>query len=67
MCVFVFVFVCTQEMMKDRSCGPFENYGEMLYAEGLEAAAARKAKVRNIHYSITAPFLVTCSVPLHPI
>jgi hypothetical protein len=32
-------------MMRDRTHGPFENYGEMLYAEGLEAAAVRRSKV----------------------
>lgn len=35
----------SQEMMKERTHGPFENYGEMLYAEGLEQAAMRKSKV----------------------
>lgn len=35
----------SQEMMRDRTHGPFENYGEMLYAEGLEAQAMRKSKV----------------------
>jgi peroxiredoxin family protein len=35
----------SQEMMKDRSHGPFENYGEMLYAEGLEALAKKQSKV----------------------
>lgn len=38
----------SQEMMRDRSAGPFDNYGEMLYAEGLEAAAHRKAKAATI-------------------
>ena len=33
------------EMMRERTNGPFENYGEMLYAEGLEATAIRKSKV----------------------
>ena len=32
-------------MMRERTNGPFENYGEMLYAEGLEAAALRRSKV----------------------
>ena len=32
--------------MRDRHHGPFDNYGEMLYAEGLEAAAMRRSKVR---------------------
>lgn len=35
----------SQEMMRDRTHGPFENYGEMLYAEGLEQAALRRSKV----------------------
>ena len=33
------------EMMKERSHGPFDNYGEMLYAEGLEQASLRNSKV----------------------
>ena len=32
-------------MMRERTHGPFENYGEMLYAEGLEAQALRRSKV----------------------
>ena len=35
----------SKEMMRERAAGPFDNYGEMLYAEGLEAAALRKSKV----------------------
>ncbi len=35
----------SKEMMKERTHGPFDNYGEMLYAEGLEAVAVRKSKV----------------------
>lgn len=44
------------EMMRERTNGPFENYGEMLYAEGLEATAIRKSKVRRwagVHPSLT--------------
>jgi hypothetical protein len=33
------------EMMRERGPGPYDNYGEMLYAEGLDAAARRQAKV----------------------
>jgi hypothetical protein len=36
----------SQEMMRDRTHGPYENYGEMLYAEGLEAQAQRQSRVR---------------------
>eukprot|EP00798_Chlamydomonas_sp_ICE-L_P002715 gene2715-12588_t len=32
------------EIMKQRSQGHFENYGEMLYAEGIEAAATKRSK-----------------------
>eukprot|EP00955_Chlamydomonas_euryale_P102713 365441-Chlamydomonas_euryale.AAC.3 len=35
----------SSEMMRGRNSGPFDNYGEMLYAEGLEAAAMRRSKV----------------------
>uniref|UniRef100_A0A7S0R6Y6 PFU domain-containing protein n=1 Tax=Chlamydomonas leiostraca TaxID=1034604 RepID=A0A7S0R6Y6_9CHLO len=38
----------SQEMMRDRTHGPFDNYGEMLYAEGLEAQAVRKSKAAAI-------------------
>lgn len=31
----------SQEMMRDRTSGPFDNYGEMLYAESLESRARR--------------------------
>ncbi|KAF5842487.1 hypothetical protein DUNSADRAFT_6731 [Dunaliella salina] len=34
----------SQEMMRARSHGPFENYGEMLYAEGLEQAAVKNSR-----------------------
>ncbi|GAX82985.1 hypothetical protein CEUSTIGMA_g10412.t1 [Chlamydomonas eustigma] len=34
----------SSEMMKERTQGQFDNYGEMLYAEGLEAAAIRRSK-----------------------
>ncbi len=37
----------SQEMMRERTSGQFDNYGEMLYAEGLEVAAQRKARVRR--------------------
>lgn len=37
----------SSEMMRGRVPGPFDNYGEMLYAEGLEAAAMRRSKVRG--------------------
>ncbi|KAG1654590.1 hypothetical protein FOA52_008737 [Chlamydomonas sp. UWO 241] len=35
----------SSEMMRGRVAGPFDNYGEMLYAEGQEAAALRRSKV----------------------
>jgi hypothetical protein len=35
----------SSEMMRDRSSGPFENYGEMLYAESLEAMQRKREKV----------------------
>jgi hypothetical protein len=31
------------------SHGPFENYGEMLYAEGVEAAAVKNSRV-SVHF-----------------
>lgn len=37
----------SSEMMRDRSSGPFDNYGEMLYAESLEALARKRDKVGN--------------------
>lgn len=38
----------SQEMMKDRGSGTdYGNYGEMLYAESLEAMAKKKEKVRT--------------------
>ena len=36
----------SSEMMRDRSAGPFDNYGEMLYAESLESLARKRDKVR---------------------
>jgi hypothetical protein len=33
------------EMMRERTHGPFDNYGEMLYAEALESTAIKKSKV----------------------
>ncbi|KAL6760366.1 hypothetical protein V8C86DRAFT_1773436, partial [Haematococcus lacustris] len=38
----------SQEMMRDRTHGPFDNYGEMLYAEGLEAAAVQRSKASMV-------------------
>lgn len=35
----------SQEMMRNRTAGPFDNYGEMLYAESLEALQRKKQKV----------------------
>ncbi|MEW5301774.1 MAG: hypothetical protein WDW36_004612 [Sanguina aurantia] len=35
------------EMMRERTAGVFDNYGEMLYAEGLEASAVLKKKGEN--------------------
>ena len=35
----------SSEMMRDRGSGPFGNYGQMLYAESLEAMERRKEKV----------------------
>lgn len=35
----------SSEMMRDRSAGPFDNYGEMLYAESLESLARKRDKV----------------------
>ncbi|KAI8475815.1 MAG: hypothetical protein J3K34DRAFT_478827 [Monoraphidium minutum] len=34
----------SREMMRERGSGPYENYGEMLYAESLEGAARRRMK-----------------------
>lgn len=36
----------SSEMMRDRTSGPYDNYGEMLYAESLEALARRHERVR---------------------
>jgi hypothetical protein len=33
--------------MRDRSAGPFDNYGEMLYAESLESMARKRDRVRE--------------------
>lgn len=33
------------EMMRERTHGPFDNYGEMLYAEALESTAIKKSKL----------------------
>jgi len=38
----------SSEMMRERNHGVFDNYGEMLYAEGLEAAALRRSKAQAI-------------------
>lgn len=35
----------SSEMMRDRSAGPFGNYGEMLYAESLESLARKRDRV----------------------
>jgi hypothetical protein len=35
------------EMMKQRNSGPYENYGEMLYAESLEGIARRRQKAER--------------------
>ncbi|GBF97125.1 hypothetical protein Rsub_10136 [Raphidocelis subcapitata] len=35
------------EMMKQRTSGPYENYGEMLYAESLEGIARRRQKAER--------------------
>lgn len=35
----------SSEMMRDRGAGPFDNYGEMLYAESLESLARKRDKV----------------------
>lgn len=37
----------SQEMMAGRTAGGFENYGEMLYAESLEAMARKREKVSS--------------------
>jgi hypothetical protein len=35
----------SQAMMRERTSGPYGNYGEMLYAESLEGIARRRQKV----------------------
>jgi hypothetical protein len=35
----------SHEMMRERTCGPYQNYGEMLYAESLEGLMLRRQKV----------------------
>jgi hypothetical protein len=42
----------SSEMMRDRSSGPFENYGEMLYAESLEAMQRKREKVRVLLHNM---------------
>ncbi|KAF8057295.1 hypothetical protein HT031_006103 [Scenedesmus sp. PABB004] len=37
----------SSEMMRERSSGPFGNYGSMLYAESMESAARRKDKAER--------------------
>eukprot|EP00878_Enallax_costatus_P029279 GHUV01031729.1.p1 GENE.GHUV01031729.1~~GHUV01031729.1.p1 ORF type:complete len:246 (+),score=86.04 GHUV01031729.1:1192-1929(+) len=37
----------SSEMMRDRGSGPFGNYGQMLYAESLEAMERRKEKIER--------------------
>jgi len=37
----------SQEMMRQRNSGPYENYGEMLYAESLEGLARRRQKAER--------------------
>ncbi|KAF6256830.1 hypothetical protein COO60DRAFT_1656523 [Scenedesmus sp. NREL 46B-D3] len=37
----------SSEMMRDRSSGPFVNYGEMLYAESLEAMQRKREKTER--------------------
>lgn len=38
----------SSEMMRDRSAGPFDNYGEMLYAESLESLARKRDKAQRV-------------------
>ncbi|KAI8463811.1 MAG: hypothetical protein J3K34DRAFT_135272 [Monoraphidium minutum] len=37
----------SQEMMRERTVGPYDNYGEMLYAESLEGAARRRQRAER--------------------
>jgi len=42
------LLLCRRLLLISTACcshGPFENYGEMLYAEGLEAAAVKNSRV----------------------
>ncbi len=51
------------EMMRERSSGAYDNYGEMLYAEGLEVMARRRDRVRQLAaWSVHAvAVMVSCS------
>jgi hypothetical protein len=42
----------SQEMMRDRTSGPFENYGEMLYAESIEGLARKRERVSRVACSL---------------
>jgi hypothetical protein len=35
----------SHEMMRERTPGPFQNYGEMLYAESIEGITRRRQRV----------------------
>jgi len=35
----------SQEMMRERTPGPYQNYGEMLYAESIEGIIRRRQRV----------------------
>lgn len=41
------ISIVSSEMMRGRTAGPFHNYGEMLYAQGLNDAAKKKEKAER--------------------
>jgi hypothetical protein len=55
----------SQEMMRQRTSGPYENYGEMLYAESLEGLARRRQKVRPTDQRRHQPQLHSLSGSAH--
>jgi hypothetical protein len=51
----------SSDMMRDRSAGPFDNYGEMLYAESLESLARKRDKVRPKCRQLSHAVLLLCN------
>lgn len=53
------------EMMRERTHGPFDNYGEMLYAEAIESTAIKKSKAALMRAEMEA--LELSGATFHPV